>query len=99
MPRRNSGSKQKKTIKDKAIVKKEIEMQQLKDRVGYLEGKVEENNNEIEKANDEMKNLKFEVDYKEKDLTKLNYEVTTVKEELNKGEVERRQLQLAVERA
>jgi len=52
-------SKPKKTIKEKPGPKKDLEIQQLRDRVGFLEGKVEENNNELEKAADEMKDLKF----------------------------------------
>lgn len=74
-------------------MKKEVEIVQLRERVEFLEGRVEENHSELDKMVDEVKDLKFQVDYKGKDLVKLNNEITQTKEELNKAEGDRKHLQ------
>ncbi|EAR99595.2 hypothetical protein TTHERM_00138580 (macronuclear) [Tetrahymena thermophila SB210] len=99
IPEKTSNSKKQKGNKEKTQVKKDQEIQSLRERVGYLENKVEENINELDKKQDEVKDLKFQVDFKDKDINKLNNEINYTKDELNKAEVDKKSLYTQIEKS
>ncbi|KAL4508254.1 hypothetical protein ABPG72_003558 [Tetrahymena utriculariae] len=99
IPEKTSNSKKQKGNKEKTQVKKDQEIQSLRDRVGYLENKVEENINELDKRQDEVKDLKFQVEFKDKDINKLNNEINYTKDELNKAEVDKKALYTQIEKS
>ncbi|KAL4457103.1 hypothetical protein ABPG74_014741 [Tetrahymena malaccensis] len=99
IPEKTSNSKKQKGNKEKTQVKKDQEIQSLRERVGYLENKVEENINELDKKQDEVKDLKFQVDFKDKDINKLNNEINYTKDELNRAEVDKKALYTQIEKS